>query len=96
MEQSLDSEVSALKKEQAISAIQGFAPLILSLLLEIAKSSPGFVQKETHSVPTIHGFTPIVLPKSVQVSSRAPSLKALKASGPGIISPKTFSLAPNL
>ena len=96
VEQSLDSEVSALKKEQAISAIQGFALLILSLLLEIAKSSPGFVQKETHSVPTIHGFTPIVLRKSVQVSSRAPSLKALKASGPSIISPKTFSLAPNL
>ena len=95
MEQSLDSEVSAPKKEQAISAIQGFAPLILSLL-EITKSSPRFVQKETHSVPTIHGFTPIVLPKSVQVSYRAPSLKALKASGPVIISPKTFSLAPNL
>ena len=49
---SLDSEASAPKKEQAMSTIKGFAPLILSLP-KITKLSPGFVKKKTHVVPII-------------------------------------------
>ena len=41
-----------LKKEQTLPTIEGFAPLILSLL-EIAKLAPGFVQKETRIIPAI-------------------------------------------
>ena len=52
VESSLDSEVLAPKKEQAVSAIKGFAPLILSLP-KITKLSLGFVQKEIHVFPII-------------------------------------------
>ena len=90
----VDSGLPALKKEQTI---EGFAPLILSLP-GIAKSSLGFVQKGTPIVPVIRGFNPLVLPKPIQVISKAPGPKALEAAlpSPVIISPKMFSLAPNL
>ena len=48
----VDFGVLALKKEQTLSTIEGFAPLILSLL-EIAELAPGFVQKETRIIPAI-------------------------------------------
>ena len=54
----------ALKKGQTIPAIEGFAPLILSLP-GISKSSPRFVQKGTPVVPAIRGFDPLVLPSPI-------------------------------
>ena len=42
IESPMDSRVLALEKEQTMLAIEGFAPLILSLL-GITEPSPGFV-----------------------------------------------------
>ena len=61
VESSTDLGVLAPKKGQAIPAIKGFAPLILSLL-KIIEPFLGFVQKGTLVVPTIRGFDPLVLP----------------------------------
>ncbi|KAL0004877.1 hypothetical protein SO802_012438 [Lithocarpus litseifolius] len=93
----VDSGVPALKKEQTLPAIEGFAPLILSLL-GIAEPSLGFVQKETLIVPAIRGFDPLVLSKPIQGISKAFGPKALEVAlpSPVIISLKMFSLAPNL
>ena len=93
----VDLGVSTLKKEQTMLAIEGFAPLILSLP-GIAKPSLGFVHKGTPVVPAIRGFNPLVLPKPIQGIYGASSLKVLEATLPGlvIINPKMFSLVPNL
>ena len=61
VESSTDLGVLAPKKGQAIPAIKGFDPLILSLL-KIIEPSLGFVQKGILVVPTIRGFDPLVLP----------------------------------
>ena len=64
----------------------------------VVEPSPRFIQKGTPIVPAIRGFYPLILPKPIQGKSRAPSLKALEATlpSPVIISPKMFSLVPNL
>ena len=72
----VDFGVPALKKEQTLPTIEGFAPLILSLL-EIAKLAPGFVQKETRIISAIWGFYPLVLSKPIQGIFRAPGPEAL-------------------
>ena len=64
----------------------------------VAKPSLIFNQEGILAVPAIQGFDPLVLPRSIQGISRATSLKALEAAlpSPVIISPKMFSLVPNL
>ena len=78
-------------------ANKGFTPLVLALLA-IVEPSLRFIQKGTHVVPAIRGFDSLILPRSIQGISWAPGLKALEVSLPSlvIISPKMFSLAPNL
>ena len=90
------SRALAPKKEQTMPAIEGFSPLILSLL-GITEPSLGFVQKGTLVVPAIQGFDTLV-PKPFQGIFKAFGPKALEAAlpSPGIISQKMFSLAPNL
>ena len=89
--------VPALKKEQTMLAIEGFAPLILSLP-GIAEPSPEFFWKGTPIVPAIRRFDPLVLLKSIQGIYGAPSPKTLEVALPSqvIIGLKMFSLAPNL
>lgn len=97
IESPVDLVVSASKKEQTLPAIEGFAPLILSLL-GIVKLVPGFVQKGTPIILVIRGFNPFVLPKPIQGIFEASGLKTLEATLPNpiIISPKMLFLAPNL
>ena len=78
-------------------AIEGFTPLVLALPT-VVKPSLEFIQKGILVVPAIRGFDPLVLPRSIQGISGAPSLKSLEVTLPGlvIISPKMFSLVPNL
>ena len=64
VESSLDSKASAPKKEQAMSTIKGFAPLILSLP-KITKLSPGFVKKKPMLSPLFKVFSPLVLLRSI-------------------------------
>ena len=55
IESPMDLGVPALKKEQTLSAIKGFAPLILSLL-GITEPTPRFVQKGTLCCPCYSRF----------------------------------------
>ena len=77
---------AAPKKGQTMPVIKGFALLVLPLPAT-AESSPRFIQKGTLTVPTIWGFDLLVLPRSTLDAALL---------GPIIISPKMFSLAPNL
>ena len=97
IESLVDSGVPATNKGQAMLAIEGFTPLVLALPT-VAKPSLIFNQKGILAVPAIQGFNPLVLPRSIQGISKAIGLKALEAAlpSPVIISPKMFSLVPNL
>ena len=90
IESPMDSRALAPKKEQTMPAIEGFSPLILSLL-GITKPSLGFVQKGTLVVPAIQGFNTLV-PKPFQGIFKAFGPKALEATLPSlvIISPRSF------
>ena len=81
IESPVDSRAPALKKGQAMPAIEGFTPLVLALPA-IAKPSSRFIQKGSPVVPAIQGFDPLVLPRPIQGISRAPGPKALKATLP--------------
>ena len=97
IESPVDLGVPALKKEQNLPTIEGFAPLILSLP-RIINPSPGVVQKGTLCCPYHSRFDPLVLPKPIQRISRVPSPKSLEAALPSpiAIGPKMFSLDLNL
>ena len=77
--------------------IEGFIPLALALPV-VVEPSPRFIQKGTPIVPAIQCFNPLILPKPIQGISGALGLKVLEAAlpSPVIISPKMFSLVPNL
>lgn len=92
IESTVDSGASAPKKGQAMSAIEGFPPLVL-VLLAIVESFPASIQKGTFIVPVIQDFDPLVLPRLISGISRVPGLKSLEAT---LSSPKMFSIAPNL
>ena len=92
IESTVDSGASAPKKGQAMSAIEGFPPLVL-VLLAIIESSQSSIQKGTFIVPVIQGFDPLVLPRLISGISRVPGLKSLEAT---LSSPKMFFIVPNL
>ena len=86
-----------LEKRQTPFAIEGFTPLVSSLL---AVTGPGSssVQEGTTIVPVIWGFDPLLLPTPTSGISRLSGSKALEAMLPSlvVINPKLFFIVPNL